>query len=320
MNINSLLFNIILYDINLKKMSKKYNIRFFKDILYEGFDFVLPQETVKLIHNLSSQVGSPNYIKTPIFKKREISVKNDNNSIHNHNHNNNNTKFIKTTPLKKGVEGKIDMIRLNLNKMTDKNYEDMKIKIMELLENDSKGEILLLNKAIFDIASNNRFYSKIYAEFYKDFYQEYEEIVRNAFETQFHLFIKTFEQIESVDPDKDYELFCVNNKKNECRKALSTFYMNLMNKGLIQKEQIIEIVVCLMTQIIENINLPNKISNVDEMTENILILLQPLNFHSNNTMIQGKTLIEWIQILSKSKSKDYLSLSTKSIFKFMDFI
>ena len=317
-------------------MSKIYNIRFFKDILYEGFDFVLPEETVKLIHSLSSQVGSPNYIKTPIFKKREISVKNDNNlnnsnnfnrNQHNNNNNNqHNIKFSKTSSssLKKGVEGKIDLIRLNLNKMTDKNYEDMKTKIMGLLdkenEDNNHGEILLLNKAIFDIASNNRFYSKIYAEFYKDFYQEYQEIIGKAFETEFHSFMKTFEEIESVDPDKDYELFCLNNKKNECRKALSTFYMNLMSKGLIREEQIMDIVVCLMTQIIENIKLPNKVSNVDEMTENILILLQPLykNF-GNLSTIQGQSLFEWIQLLSKSKSKDYLSLSTKSIFKYMDF-
>jgi hypothetical protein len=103
--------------INIRlKMSKKYNIRFFKDILYEGFDFVLPEETVKLIHSLSSQVGSPNYIKTPVFKKRDILVtnryqmNNNNNNNHNNpnnnnNHNNNHNKFVKINSQKRGVEG-----------------------------------------------------------------------------------------------------------------------------------------------------------------------------------------------------------------------
>ena len=31
----------------------------------------IPDTTVELINNLSSLVGSPNYIKTPVFSKKE---------------------------------------------------------------------------------------------------------------------------------------------------------------------------------------------------------------------------------------------------------
>ena len=55
-------------------MSKilKYPIQEFNAITFNGFNLSLPEATIKLISELSLQVGSPGYVKTPIFKKREI--------------------------------------------------------------------------------------------------------------------------------------------------------------------------------------------------------------------------------------------------------
>ena len=47
----------------------KYTLQDFERIKFEGFDFNIPSETLALITDLASHVGSPNYIKTPIFKK-----------------------------------------------------------------------------------------------------------------------------------------------------------------------------------------------------------------------------------------------------------
>jgi hypothetical protein len=43
--------------------------------LFNGFDIKLPEETLVMITELSQQVGSPTYIKTPIFQKREHTTK-----------------------------------------------------------------------------------------------------------------------------------------------------------------------------------------------------------------------------------------------------
>ena len=53
----------------------KYTLNNVQDIIFEGFDFVLPDETLKIISELTLQVGSPDYVKTPVFQKRENPMK-----------------------------------------------------------------------------------------------------------------------------------------------------------------------------------------------------------------------------------------------------
>ena len=54
-----------------------YTLSDFHSISTKGFNVILPDTTVDLINNLSSLVGSPNYIKTPVFSKKEISYDNE---------------------------------------------------------------------------------------------------------------------------------------------------------------------------------------------------------------------------------------------------
>ena len=52
-----------------------YNLDTINEILFNGFDYKLPQETLEIISNLALQVGSPDYVKTPVFQKRENPMK-----------------------------------------------------------------------------------------------------------------------------------------------------------------------------------------------------------------------------------------------------
>ena len=49
----------------------KYKLIDFETITFNGFDFSIPEETVQLISMLSMEVGSPTYIKTPVFQKKD---------------------------------------------------------------------------------------------------------------------------------------------------------------------------------------------------------------------------------------------------------
>ena len=53
-------------------MVNQYTLQVTMDIAFNGFDIQLPDSTIKLIEGLTSQVGSPTYIKTPNFQKKEI--------------------------------------------------------------------------------------------------------------------------------------------------------------------------------------------------------------------------------------------------------
>ena len=50
----------------------QYTLQDVLEITFNGFDITLPEETIKLIQELSNQVGSPTYVKTPTFPKKDI--------------------------------------------------------------------------------------------------------------------------------------------------------------------------------------------------------------------------------------------------------
>jgi hypothetical protein len=77
-----------------------------------------------------------------------------------------------------------------------------------------------------------------------------------------------------------------------------------------------------MSKIYLYINQDNKKNEVDELIENIAILYKKELFvgKAEYELIDGMTISEIIENLAHSKCKNYLSLSNKSIFKFMDLI
>ena len=356
-----------------------YTLSDVEKIQYDGFDYKLPDETVKLIHSLATQVGSPSYIKTPIFQKRENIINNNNNS--NNNSNNKATEHKKRKPRdnisgtakdahwetlrtfqvtkieqKVGIDAEMDLIRSYLNKMTDKNFQDMKTKIMDALdkifneESYTASENTNVMRILFEIASTNRFFSKLYAELYGDLMKKY-EFMNELFETCFQQFMSLFSTIEYADPDVDYNKFCKINKINENRKALSLFFVNLYEKGLLEEVRIINLLDTMLKQVIELIKQENKKYVVDELTENIAILYgnetvqrfinenkecvfrvigvtqEGQNVYTRTPGILDENKENVIDIgcitksiteLAKSKATKYPSLTNKSIFKYMD--
>jgi len=315
-------------------MSKilKYTLEDFSKIAFNGFDFNLPKETIDIISDLSRQVGSPNYVKTPVFKKRDSTLVKDNSKKKQYKKNDINDddwetiRTFQPTKIEKkiGLDAKFDTIRSYLNKITDKNYIDLSNKIVESIEDiikdNNNEDIFRLGTSIFEIASTNRFYSKLYADLYANLISNF-EIMREVFYTNFDKFLGMFETIEYIDPVADYDKFCKINSDNEKRKALSAFFINLMTNNVIPEEKIVLLLNNLLTQINSFINIANKKNEVDEITENVAILYKKELFKNNkyhNYKINEMTIPEIITLLSQAKPKDYLSITNKSIFKFMD--
>jgi hypothetical protein len=322
----------------------RYSLDNYNTILFNGFDYKLPDETLEIISNLSLQVGSPDYVRTPVFKKRENPMKfepvlpKDNLKKGKRNKateivNDDDWDAIRTFQTtkmeeKNGIEVYIDLVRNYLNKLTDKNYIDICNKIVEIIDKlcidkITTEEMSHFSSAIFDIASTNRFYSKIYADLYSELSSKYEEL-KLTFENNFNKFTDLFNNIEYVDSKVDYDKFCEINKINEKRKSLASFYLNLMSNGIISPIQIIKITRNLLTQIYTFISQDEKKNEVDELTETIAILykkdIYSENYSNEYELISGFTINEIIEKIAKSKVKDYKSLTNKSLFKFMDLI
>ena len=319
---------------NMTTLDMKYTLDDFIKITFDGFSFEFPPDVLKIISDLSSEVGSPNYVKTPIFTKKETINMDDmfyrKKKINKPLKDSEWEKCIANTSTIKSnesptFENQLSVIRSHLNKLTDKNYKDIKPKIIQsvdeiFLSKCSEEELLILGNTMFDIASTNRFYSKIYAKLYADLIQAY-QIMNDIFKTNFNNFMSLFENIEYVCMEIDYDKFCKNNKNNEKRKAIATFFMNLMENNVIQEKAIVQLVRNLMALVFTNISLENKKNEVDEWTENIAILYNKDIIENNANsyeLINGFKITELIFTFSKSKPKTYPSLSSRSIFKYLD--
>lgn len=313
----------------------RYTLEDINNIIFAGFHFELDTETIETISKIALQVGSPDYVKTPVFAKREKTVKekegfqkrkNKNIEITNDDEWNNMRSFQATKLEKKeGVDGHIDKIRYYLNMMTDKNYDDMRNKIVSLI-NDIADDEENMNKVgsnIFEIASTNRFYSKIYANLYADLMHQH-SIMKTLFDNSFSQYMNLFTNVECIEPTENYDKFCEINKINERRKALSAFFINLMKSNVVTKQSIVNLVANLLSQVMIFISQENKKTVVDELTENISILYAKEVFDNDALydyeLIQDMRIYEVIEFLSNSKVKDYKSLTNKTIFKFMDMI
>jgi hypothetical protein len=319
----------------------KYSLEDFRNIRFEGFNFVLPEDTITLISNLSLEVGSPTYVKTPNFQKQDSSKIAGGDSLVNKNSNRRRNKTremvndedwdtlrnFQSTKIeqKEGVEIKINDIKLLLNKLTDKNYAENKDKIIAIMtENNEYDELFKIGTTIFEIASNNKFYSKIYADLYTEIMGKF-EIMKEIFEKSISEFLELFNVIQYVDPKVDYNLFCKINVDNEKRQSLSLFFVNLMINGVINKRRILDIIKNLLTQVKTYISKENKKNEVDELTENISILYKKElfdqdDFNDTELEINGAKIDDFIEVLANSKVKNYLSFTNKSLFKFMDMV
>jgi hypothetical protein len=327
----------------------RYNLDTINDIIFQGFDYSLPDKTMKIISEIALQVGAPDYVRTPVFQKRENPMKSEQQVAQKENFkkkkgnkgmeivNDEDWDVIRTsaqafhsTKIEEnvGVNAQIDIIRSYLNKLTDKNYSDMLSKIIEVIErliseNIQPEEMTRVSTIVFDIASNNRFYSKIYADLYSDLSSKYVFLL-SMIEDNLSKFADLFNFIEYVDAAVNYDTFCENNKKNEKRKSLSAFYINLMENGIISKKTIMVITKNLLSQIYQFISQEDKKNEVDELAENVAILYKKELYNNDNgdeySKIEGYSIAEVIEKIAKSKVKDYKSLTNKSLFKFMDMI
>jgi hypothetical protein len=163
----------------------------------------------------------------------------------------------------------------------------------------------------------------MYAELYSELSSKY-EIMKLTFEKNLEKFTDLFDNIEYIDPKVNYDKFCEINKANEKRKSLASFYLNLMNNGIISKGQIMKITRNLLSNVFTFISQDDKKNEVDELTETVYILYRKELYEdyqdSYYDKIQDYTINEIVHLIANSKIKDYKSLTNKSLFKFMDLI
>ena len=291
----------------------------FENIKNEGFNFELPQETINMIKKISELVGDASYIKTPVFKKR--------NNKRQHNVIDPN---FKPTIFKVEIDEyqkNLSKIQIQINKLSDKNYETIKDATLEVLdkiqEHMSEEDFQKIGQHIFTIASSNAFYSHLYAKLYSILMSKH-EIFETIIEKKFIEYLKIFDEIKpSINSDEDYEEFCRINSENDKRRALSKFITSLLNCDVIQSDFVLVILEKLVNDFNNLIETENMTSSCDEISENLKIIIENSKDIFNKTNDDDEKnkwteIVDKIKIISKMKTTDYKSFSKKTLFRFYD--
>ena len=320
-----------------------YNFEDYNRIMFDGFEYYLPSNITDIISDLSVELDTYSKNNQPIDSNIDKSQKKSNSYNNSSGQSNRRYKMLnqkkniddnwenlrvpfKSTVIEKkeGIDKSINDIRIRLNKITTKNYDILKEEIIEQIilikDNDesTNEDLILVVKSIFDIASNNKFYSTLYADLYKELSVKFLEFT-NIINDFLYKYKESLKDIHYIDPSIDYNKFCDYNKINDTRKALSMFIVNLMKKELIEKKMVIEIILHLQELALKYINEPNKTNEIEEITENLFIIITS----SKNDCVFEENwdkLIDNIKEFSLMKVKENVSMSSRAIFKFKDIL
>ena len=303
----------------------KYELDDFQEIMNGGFECGLPQVTIEIISLLAEEVGAPSYVKTPVFEKRDIHKKRRSVTPSVSDAEWETIRQFKTTELhkKEGVFKRIDELRGIVNKMSLDNYHNKKLELFDVIDfilqdDDATSNIEKAGASLFSIVSCNKFYSELYAGLYKELMEKY-HVFESIFKANFEDYLALFDNIEYISPDEDYNAYCDNNKKNEERKALSMFFVNLMKKDIITQYDMIVIIEKLQTKIFEYMNLQESLSKVEEVTDNLFIIVSNIKDELKNSAACNN-ILQKIHTVAEYSPKDKPSLSNKIIFKHMDIL
>lgn len=307
----------------------QYTLNDFKRVSLNN-NYEISDETITVVNKLATLVGAPTYKRTPVFTKpimrrerpRRAKVTitaSDWEEMRN----------FKVTELKKneeGIEKKIDDIRNLLNKITSKNFDSIKTNIIDMLNNIiksdvDKNELLKVGESIFEIGCMNKFWSKLYADLYKELMESF-PVMRDICMQNFNSFSTLFDNIRYVS-EENYDEFCLVNKENNKRRAISSFFVHLMKEGVIEADKIANIIVNLSEKFIEYIKTDGMKNQVDEISENLFILIKEGidTIESNNSLEEiHEKITTFVSDVTSFKTKDYKSFTSKTLFKFMDLV
>lgn len=240
-----------------------------------------------------------------------------------------NGKWIKKEPFKatklekkEGLEEELDNLRSFLNKLVENNYDEQKDKILECVQkivnmDDDDKHDRLMDRFYMSIINNQR-YSRSYSKIYLNMIDIF--LVLEDYQSMFiDRYNNILNDLEYIDPDKDYDGYCRVNKINLQRKCLLCFIISCVENEIYSFNELLQIINNLFDILNKNIK-NNELLNInEEIVENIFTALQ-----------QGKELIlnevckydimERIKYYSSLSIKDNSGFSSRMKFKMMDII
>lgn len=280
--------------------------------------FELPQNVLDVIALLSQKFGA----SLPQQQHSSTESKPRHHRGHHRGHKSNDDSWQHVRDFKPTVviekNNKTNDIRVALNKLSTKNYDTTSEFIIEKIkELDGEENREAIVPVIIDIFSTNKMFSALYAKFYKRLIEAFPEMFQPTLESLTQKFVDSLQTIRYVDQNGDYDEFCKYNKENDRRKATAIFIIHLSQIGLIPTDKILFMTQSLVALVHTYIKEENRTNEVEEITENIFLLLT--TNEEMLKMVSGELRAD-ITTISMMKIKEWPSISSRTIFKYVDIV
>lgn len=221
-------------------------------------------------------------------------------------------------------DGSIDKVigdlKVNLNKLTSKNYDKLYEKISLIINNynDSNFFKEVVN-VIFNVISRNKINGIIFSKLFKDLSSN-NNYFNTLLNTELNNFHKSFEDIKYVSPNENYDKFCVYIKENENKVSLSLFFLECYKNNMINIDEIEKIIKNCINLFTENIIYLNNSNICEELINNIHILLKGiLSIDNEKEKEKNRSIFNDVLFdLNIENIKNDKSFNNKIKFKIMD--
>jgi hypothetical protein len=219
---------------------RQYTLADFNACIDRGFQYNLPNDIIGNIIKLKSQLGL--VTANGGAKQRPVQVQsrygNGQRSKQPFRREPSPTKeiVIQVKQEKEGLEKDLSEIRIALNKISEKNYQNQLVKLVQIIRGYAAGEgseqaMTELVSAVYSTASSNSFLAGIYARLYSDLIEEFEQF------GEFLMDLVNRYEYTYVVVEDPYE----QNKVNDAAKARMKFYAHLMLLDVIEAGKIMDI-------------------------------------------------------------------------------
>jgi hypothetical protein len=332
----------------------------FERIKNNGFVCPLTPETIAIIQALADQVGSPEYIKTPQFEKRDIYDKKENGrggggsgqgdrkrrgvgvggGVKTYEFSDEgweNVRNFKATLIvkKEGMGAVIDQIRKHLNKMTAKTYDTLRDNIIKEIANITEG--ILDNQNTLDtlaktdqefIQEINKIGEALFTiasgnSFYSNMYAKLYKELMAKFAFMKTIFETNFQKFNTLFQDFTY---CDPNKDYD--QFCQNNKVNEKRRALslfyvnLMKEQLIESgeIEKILAQLQTNLMKAIKEPDQKNIVDEMAEVIYIIIVNGHEQLKELDTIEEFVKTVAGYKANSFPSITNKTIFKFMDIL
>ena len=315
----------------------RYELDDFERVISGGFKCTLDANVIKIVQTIADQVGSPEYVSTPHFDKKDrAGIRHERGHDKGRSRNNkraqeisdeawNDFRKFETTQLKKseGIDKSIDQIRKAINKISNKTYASISEQLIEALRHIvDTGTMEDKQKAattLFTISSTNTLVNELCARLYAELLPDF-DFLDTPVKSCLSKFETSYAEIVYVNPDNDYDEFCKNNKHNQNRRAIAKFIINLYKQSVLDDASVSCAIAAIGVAVKECLlNNKNEPGILEELLETVYDMIS-VDINIIKHLDGWSTLKDAIILITTSDVNKTQSLSHRARFKAMDIL